>query len=396
MANQYSFFLGQNGGGGDADLKIVYGTATPAQSDRDKLWVACNEPAKVLMNNNLNLQNGNLTQIETINPLKIENGALGCHMYNNKIYFGKAAIAASDNGLYEKDLATGVIRRIGNEALISVVNGVNGQELYEMQHNETGGSITGVALYKRNVDANTREYIGGLSHSRAGFSFGVFAKNKIFYRTDDDSRFIYCYNLSTNTDDFFCSISIEGSSVIHSMVYDGNNYIYCLADYSSSIVNTKLYRVNVDTGEVIQAADFSGKYDLSHVILGYYNNSVLIFFMDTSVIHSYIYSYNVATNTFSKIDNTDYARYSTANYTNAITQNGYAYFATNAKYSLVVTLTNNNLAINYNTNNNRWKAINADNLEVGVNPVSVYLGNSSNQGVKQTAKLWNGSSWVEI
>lgn len=389
--SKLSFFLGQGGGSSDAELNIHYGTIAP--TDTTKLWVKCNEPSKVLMNNNIGIQNGLLSQIEAINPLSLENSALGCNIYGNNIYFGRATLGLSNNGIYKKDLTTGVISRVGNENLITVVNGLNGKYMYAIRYTTNSSGVVLSSLLDRvDVSSDTITFIGNLSAPSTD-SIAIYANNKVFYAGVSRNS-LYCYNLTTNTDELFCVL--PSGNNFYNIVYDGNKYIYARSIESSSPYANKLFRINIDSKEVIQIANLSITGSLGSPNLGYYNNSILFFFMQPSSTEAYMYSYNVTTNTFSKIDETNYISYTTLNYTNAVIQNGYAYFAANAKYSLVIPLANNNLAINFNTNNNRWKAININNLEVAINPVSVYLGNSQGEGVKQVAQLWNGSGWVNI
>lgn len=67
-----------------------------------------------------------------------------------------------------------------------------------------------------------------------------------------------------------------------------------------------------------------------------------------------------------------------------------------AKWKYNLSLTNNYLAVNFNTNKSLWRVLEEnDDIEIKVNPVSVYRGNSENKGIKQQAYIYNGG-WQQL
>lgn len=393
MVNQYSFFLGQNGGGGDAELKIVYGTATPAQSDRDKLWVACNEPTKVLMNNNLGIQHGNFNLF--LSSSTREGGAI--HYYNGFIYY-----VNNDYNVVKYNVSTGsstfFIQTYNNKKIASIAP--NSRYLHIVTH--SGNTIR---LDKYDLDSSSSQtsvdsYLITISSlTTIAFDFHYIQNNK-WYLLASDGNSPELYVCDFNTTEQHLLLRATSISYSYSMCGDNSRYLYIVGLNSSN--QNRIWQFDTNSNTLVDKIA-TGEYIYSPQMV-YYNNSIFLFFTLSAGGNNIIRQYTPSTNVLSTfythpsnlycygigLDN-DGNAYASVSTTTSSSSNSQIY-----TIQLKLNLSNNYLAINYNTDNNRWKAINADNLEVSVNPVSAYLGNSSNQGVKQTAKLWNGSDWVNI
>ena len=410
----HAFF--QNMGGSSTDLNISYGSTAP--TDTSKLWVNCAEPEKVLMDNSFGINSGEF-HFDTTKP-----NFYSFYIHNGYVYYIRSQDPRTGVDLRKYNISTQVdtlIRGVTtsnpvpNSNNVSVVHGVYNNCIYFLFNH--------YATYSSGPRACLRLVSYNLSSESVTFlldrSYNTFPEYSLF--SDNLNSYIignkiyvtmqYFSSSSSSSDVNLYYIDLDGTNSYIPQYVNTGSYKNLWACNGNDLYITKYkytrpnYYLSVARYNIITATLTNLVNDLSSVVAYgsrglYVNNKIVSFRSDAtsgSTTHRlYAHAFDLNSQTMTQIGVSQPTTGSFLGVPQLYNEQIYLRYSSSI-FNYSIPLQNNYLAINFNTQNNRWQVLeDEDELSIKVNPVSVYRGNSSNQGIKQNAYLHINGSWQSI
>lgn len=396
--SKLAFFLGQGGSGGDAELNIHYGTTEP--TDKTKLWIKESiSPSKVDMTNGLTIGNSNLVPIRTSEPTTVFDDS-------RKLLFGDLMPYLyweyGDNhygNLYARILNLSTNTLVANHNVnsgqhysisISNIYRYDGTYFYAYMYYSTTSSGTNWRYIS--VKWNATNYVSS-GATTTGYPDGV----QTWYIPSSETELSAGVGGGINDKNFYIWLGTNGITIntgssitSYDFIYDYKRYLYCI-DKGKKIV----YKVDTNTLNYSTHTGITPLASTSYVSI-HDENTLIISNTNPKIVYACNLATGVSTTVLTNYETATVTEqlYPSQNYT---PNSNFIYSGLNSKIQLNVPLTNNNLAINHNSNNSRWQAVKSDNLNISLNPTAVYLGDSSNQARKiNEVYLYQSNSWQKI